>query len=221
MAKVLVTVRCWNHGHETKELLTLRQAEKLQANILDHKVVCPVCKSELAIIECPGHLDNQKLIQCSSGHLTLVSAFANNMLHFSFGNDSESFVNVEGTPEEFDNMLDSKEVICYHRVGEGTCDCQLKALDDKPVEKPRATGIKTKVRVGDLWDKNHVEPVRNGSYDTDGNYNESKTDAANRRRLQNMRRKRLIDEEKHPGRRINKPTNQIHERRSKGDIDMS
>lgn len=221
MAKVIITVRCWDHGHETQDLLTQKQAEKLPLNVLDKKVVCPNCKGSLAIINCPGTFGDRKLIQCTRGHLTLVSAFTNSMLHFQFGNDGESFVNVEGTPEEFDKLIDSQEIMCYHKVGEGTCDSPLKALDDKPVQMPRAAGIKTKVRVGDLWDKHRVEPVRTGSYDADGNYSESKSYAANRQRLQRMRRQRNIAEDKHPGKRINKPTDQIHERRSKGDIDMS
>lgn len=220
MAKVIVTVRCWDHGHETKDLLTSKQAEKLRANVVSGAVVCPVCKGSLAVIDCPGLFDDHKMIQCSSGHLTLASAFANGMLHLQFGNGNESFVNVEGVPEEFDKLIDSKEIVCYHTVGEGSCDAPLKAMDDKPLQAPRAAGVKTKTRVGDIWDKHRVEPVRSGNYDGDGNYNESKTDAANRRRLQRMRRQRNIAEERHPGKRLNKPTDQVHERRSKGDLDI-
>lgn len=221
MAKVIVTVRCWDHGHETQDLLTTKQAEKLQANVANGSVTCPTCKGSLAIIDCPGHFGDHKIIQCASGHLTLVSAFANKMLHLQFGSGSESFVNVEGMPEEFDNLLDSQEIICYHTVGEGSCDAPLKAIDDKPLQLPRAAGVKTKTRVGDIWDKHRAEPVRSGSYDGDGNYSESKSGVANRQRLKRMRRQRNIAEDKHPGKRMNKPTEQIHERRSKGDLDMS
>jgi len=220
MAKFIVTVRCWDHGHETKDVLTAKQAEKLHVNVLDGKVTCPVCKGSLAIINGPGLFNDGKLIQCASGHLTVVTAFVNKMLHLQFGNGNESFVNVEGTPEEFDDLLDKQEIICYHTVGEGSCDTPLKAIDDKPLQLPRAAGIKTKTRVGDIWDKHRVEPVRSGNYDGDGNYQESKTDKANRQRLNRMRRQRNIAEDKHPGKRINKPTDQVHDRRSKGDLDI-
>jgi hypothetical protein len=220
MAKFIVTVRCWDHGHETKDVLTAKQAERLHVNVLDGKVTCPVCKGSLAVINGPGLFDDGKLIQCASGHLTVVTAFANKMLHLQFGNGNESFVNVEGTPEEFDDLLDKQEIICYHTIGEGSCDAPLKAIDDKPLQLPRAAGIKTKTRIGDIWDKHRVEPVRSGNYDGDGNYQESKTDKANRQRLNRMRRQRNIAEDKHPGKRINKPTDQIHDRRSKGDLDI-
>lgn len=222
MSKHEVIVRCWNHGHETKEFMTRRQEEKLVLNIDNNIVVCPICKSPLLLVQGSSifHASGHKLLNCEHDHITTVSAFSN-MLHLRFGIGNEDYINIEGSPQELQDLLDTREIVCYHKIGEQSCSGNLKAIDNTPLEMPKAAGIKTKTRVGDVWDKAHIEPVRSGSYDNDGNYNDSKTDKANRERLKRIRKNRNIPVDKHPGTRIDRSTDITHDRRTKDSIDFS
>ncbi|MCV0439760.1 MAG: hypothetical protein K5880_14125 [Hydrogenophaga sp.] len=204
--------------------MTKRQEEKLVKQIPTLKAVCPTCREEgngnrhVFIKEGETLFGDFKVFKCRHGHVTTVSAFANGMLHTKFGPDDENFVNIEGRIEELEELIDKKEISCHHVRDNGRpCDCKLKAVDSATISYPSAAGIKTKTRLGDLWDKAGAEPVRSGTYDGKGNYSESRSQRANNERLKRMR-ERNLPEERHPGKRIDKATKKDYGRRSKSEV---
>ena len=224
MVKHRVVVCCWAHGHETEIFMTRKQEDKLDKQIPALKAVCPACRlggyvnMPIFIKEGETLFGDHKSYVCRHHHVTTVSAFANDMLHVKYGNGPEDFVNIEGTTEELEELVDEKQISCHHVRDNGReCGCKLKAVDDATVSRPEAAGIKTKTRLGDFWDKARAEPVRNGQYDGKGNYQESHTEVANRERLKRMR-ERNIKEDRMPGKRIDKPTKKTYGRRSKSEV---
>jgi hypothetical protein len=226
MAKHTVIVCCWEHGHETELVMTRRQEERLAEQLKKLKAVCPVCRNAengnqpIFIKEGETLFNPSKIYRCRHGHITTIGAFQNGHLHVRYGNGPEEFVNIECTLEELPDLVDTKDVSCHH-IGDADkeCDCKLKEVDDFELSVPRAAGIKTITRVGDLWDKAGIEPVRDGKYDGDGNYRATRTEKANRHRLA-AKRKRLMDEDKHPGKRMTKTSKKKYTRRRKSDLDM-
>ena len=224
MANLRVVVCCWKHGHETELYMTKRQEEKLNKQIPQLKAVCPVCREEghgnqpIFIKEGETLFMTPKSYKCRHGHVTRISAFANGMLHVAFGNGDEDYVNIEGTIEEIEELLDTKDISCHHVRDYGRrCDCKLKAVDDAVISYPGSAGIKTTTRLGDLWDKAGAEPVRSGNYDDQGNYHGTRTEEANRERLRRMQ-KRNLPKDRHPGKRIDKATKKDYGRRSKSEV---
>lgn len=224
MANHRVVVCCWLHGHETELFMTRKQEDKLAKQIPTLKAVCPVCREEengnqsVFIKEGETPFGTSKAYRCRHGHVTTVSAFANGMLHTKHGPDDGDFVNIEGTIEELEELIDKKDISCHHVKASGRqCDCKLKAVDSTSITYPCAAGIKTKTRLGDIWDKAGAEPVRNGQYDGKGNYSESRTEKANLERLKRMR-ERNVAKDRLPGKRIDKPTKTDYGHRSKSDV---
>ena len=227
MAQHNVTVCCWNCSHQEVMGMTLRQEQSLEKKVDTLKAVCPKCrddgKGNMPIFIKYGDtvMSPNKVYKCRHGHSTAIGAFANGYLNVTFGPNHENFFNIEGTPEDLEELIDTKEISCHHvRENNKMCDCKLKEVDDYSISIPIAGNIKTKTRIGDIWDKQGVEPVRNGSYDKNGNYNATKSEAANRERLKTMR-KRNMSEDKHPGKRITKSTKANYGRKSKNEIDMN
>lgn len=215
MAKHLVTICCWDKGHQTDLGMNKAQEETLFRKIQNMKAVCPTCRDSgngnRAIFTKHSSF---KIYQCSNGHVTTITPFNKNMLHVKFGNESEEFTNVYAELEELDVLIDNLDISCHH------CNGKLNAIDDSQLSHPNVPGIKTKTRVGDIWDKRGIEPVRNGSYDSDGNYSATNTEKANRARLKQIRQQRNIQESRLEGRSIvDRPTDRTYERRSKNDID--
>jgi hypothetical protein len=224
MAKHEVIICCWHKGHNNIVSCTKKQEEKLAKQIPLLKAVCPTCRDNnegnqsIFIKEGTTIFSAGKLYTCRHGHITTVSAFNNGMLHVRFGNGPEDFVNIEGHIEEIAELLDKKDISCHYvKKNNRVCDCKLKPVDDFVLSYPGGSNIKTKQRLGDLWDKAGVEPVRGGVYDKTGEYKETRSERANRERLNRMR-KRNISEDRHPGKRINKATKKDYGRRSKNEI---
>jgi hypothetical protein len=144
------------------------------------------------------------------------------MLNTTFGSKSDDFVNIEGTVEEVQELVDEREIICQHESdasGSQTCGGNLIPVDDVVLQCPEGRNFKTKTRVGDLWDRGGMEPVKPGSYDRDGNFEVSKTDVANRERLKRLKSRRLVSKERSPGTPVSRPTNTPVRRRDKGNTD--
>lgn len=203
MAQHKVVVCCWSHGHETELSMTRLQEEKLAKQIPKLKAVCPTCRESdngnQAIFIKHGDtvFGSHKTFVCRHGHTSLVSPFSSGMLHIRFGPGEDDFTNIKGTIEELEELIDNKDITCYHtKVNNQACGCKLKAVDSSSLSYPETVGIKTKTRLGDLWDRAGAEPVRNGSYDADGNWSTSRTEKANLERLKNMRKGNRITPEK-------------------------
>jgi hypothetical protein len=219
-----VVVCCWNSGHETELSLTKKQEEKLARQIPELKAVCPVCRNDevgnmsIFIKEGQTLYDLSKVYQCRHGHVTTIGTFNNGMLHCKYGPGSEDFENIEGTIKELEILIDKKVISCNHVKENGKfCGCKLKPIDDHELSYRQVHGIRTKTRLGDLWDKAGIEPVTQGRHDKEGNYTATKTELANRERLKKIRKRNI---KKHPGKRINKATKKIYQRRSKNSINI-
>lgn len=173
--------------------MTLKQEKDLPSKIEKMKAVCPVCRNEFGennsifIYDGATVWNQDKLYQCSSGHIISVSAFTNKMIHVAYNKGHE---NIEGTIEELNELVDNGVIFC-HNVDENDCSCgkAVKPIDDFSLNYPVANNIKTKTRVGDIWAKAGAEPVRNGSYDSDGHYHSTRTERINKERVSRLREK--------------------------------
>jgi hypothetical protein len=231
MVHYLVKIICWNHSHMNEIQLTRKQAIALPNKVECGKAVCPDCRNDglgnqpFEIIESPALLYNNSIkpYKCRHGHMTTISAFAHDMFHVRFGANRQAFENVSGKLEELEEMIDNKEIVCNHTLESGKqCSCKLVALDNVSLDKPYTMQFKTKTRVGDIWDKAGLEPGRPAVYDRDGNVAESKTDKANRARLNAMRsRNRNVSEDRLPGKVIHQSSDTRYRRRDKNSIDFS
>ena len=226
MALHRVVVCCWLHGHQTELAMTKRQEEKLTSKIDKLKAVCPTCRDEelgnqpIFILDGETLFNPGKVYRCHRGHISRIGAFSNGVLNVTFSSDRKDFVNIEGTIEELKELIDKKEISC-HRVKENgrRCDCKLKPMDDFRLSYPVVPGIKTRTRLGDLWDKAGVEPVRSGGYGKDGEYHGTRSEEANLERVRRLRQKRQIEESRKPGTTINQPTTTKYDKRPKGNAD--
>lgn len=198
MKKNKVTICCWNKSHINKLEMTKKQEEKLARDIPKGRAVCPTCRDDgdgnqpIIIMYGSSVFQECKFYKCENGHATAIMPFTNGMLNIHFGMLNDQFENVRGSLSDLDKMIDTDEIVCHH------CNGSLSPLDDLILHYPSVAGIKTRTRVGDLWDKAGVEPVRNGTYTKDGDYNESKTQKANMARLKNMNRRRNIPKNRGP-----------------------
>jgi len=224
MANARVVICCWLKGHETELVMTKRQEEKLSVKLKTLKAVCPTCRAEelgnqaIFIKEGQTLFNPSKAFKCRHGHVSTIGAFNSDMLHVKHGGGYESFVNIEGTPEEVQELIDSKEISCHHIKENGrVCGCKLKTVDDFELTKPQGTAFRTKTRLGDIWDKAGADPVRAGTYDKGGRYHGSRTQEANRARLKRSR-KRNTPAKRHPGKRIDKATKRDYGYRSKDEV---
>lgn len=224
MAKNTVVICCWGQGHVNELSMTNKQEEKLSEKISTLKAVCPTCRNDdlgnqpIMILHGATIFNSSKAYQCRNGHVTSVGAFTNGMLHVKVGNDREDSENIEGTIEELQELIDKKSISCHHvRENGRRCGCKLKPMDDTSLQYPSEFGIKTKTRVGDLWDKAGINPVRTGTYDGDGHYHKGTGEEGNKARLTAMRR-RSKSNSKSPGKTITKATTKNYGQRSKSSV---
>jgi hypothetical protein len=182
--------------------------------------VCPICRTQDPPVNSkivPFDEDEQQKwfdrsckFACKHGHITEIYPFTNGMMNISWNleDGEEVYDNIKATPDEMHTMLDSKELHCKHNIiSEKTgrkrvCRCKMKSVTGLPLEVPRNTiGIKTRVRVGDIWDKAGCpEPVR-GNYETHRGgmvYKETEFERRSERRIKDMRKGKLevFDDEK-------------------------
>jgi hypothetical protein len=219
MSKHRVQIICWKCSHVTELSLNKAQEEKLQKNTPLLKKVCPVCKpdnQEIIVTKGNTIIYPMKPYKCSDNHLTLIGNL-DTMLHVKFGSKHDQFVNVEGNIHELDLLIDNGDIVC-HNDSNGLCGKHLEALDDVQLERATPPNIKTKTRVGDIWSKKGIEPVRPGTY-KNGEYQDSRTQNLNKERLKNLKQERLIDKKRLAGRNvIDKATQTDYGYRDKSSI---
>lgn len=198
MSKNKVKIACWNNSHTAELLLNRKQEEKLDRQFLKCSRVCGVCGSNETIIDGQTIFHPFKAYKCEKGHLHLIGLMKN-LINIKFGNLSDQFVNVIGTIHEVNDFIDNEDINCHF------CNTKLMPLDDSKLEELQLGSIKTKTRLGDVWDRKGIEPVRNGQYDEDGQYNSTRTEQTNKMRLRAMKR-RSIPINQLPGTPINSAT---------------
>lgn len=220
MAKSLVRIMCWERSHITELAMNKAQEKKLDADIPKLKKVCPDCKPEnrsIVIVNGTTVFNPSKAYRCQRGHLSLIAPLGDG-LHIRYGPTSDEFVNVMGTLDELSNLIDNEDVACNHVMDDGPCDNKLTPLDDFKLSYPSSPAVKTRMCIGDLWDRHGIEPVRTGQYNGTGDYQESRSQIANKKRLASMQRDRNLPKDRHPGKPINKATKRDYGRRDKSSV---
>lgn len=218
--KSIVRIICWERSHVNELSMNKAQEKKLEADIPKLKKVCPDCKPNnchIVIVNGTTIFNPAKAYKCEHGHLSLISPLSTT-LHVSFGPHNESFFNIEAHIDDLPDLLDSKDISCHHVVDGKQCDSKLDAIDDFKLSYPSATAIRTKTRIGDLWDRHGIEPVRTGSYDGDNNFKESRTQKANKARLTRLRQERNIPVNRTPGQIVDKATQNDYGHRDKSSV---
>jgi hypothetical protein len=220
-----VIIMCWIHGHENTLMLSLKDEKKLEEKIRKFKAVCPTCKENqfgnqpIFIKEGKTILNDSKVYKCSEGHITTISVFGDGRLHVKYGPNDEDFINLKTKLDDLDHAIQTENINCLH----DQCKSKLVAIDNCVLSIPQAAGIKTRVRIGDMWDRHGIEPVRSGVYDDNApnGYSESRTQAANKARLEKLKQQnRNLPENRHPGKRLDKPTQNQYPRKNKKDLDI-
>lgn len=219
MARTKAIICCWNNSHETELIVSRTEEEAIERKIRKNKVVCPTCKTDginnsIFIKEGATLFSAMKHYKCKNGHASLIGLFSHGWLHIQYGPGQEDFFNINGSLEELSQLIDSHEIFCHHNE----CGLPLEAVDNYSLQYPDAPGIKTKQRVGDIWDKAGIEPVRSGQYNKDG-YQESHTEKANKHRIRKLQKERNVSIDRIPGEVYTKPTERKAPRRTKNQID--
>jgi len=157
---------------------------KNERRFLAGKMVCGVCGNKF-IEHKSASWSADKHFLCENGHIITIAAFKSRMCNFSWGNGQQEFVNVEMSPEALSDKLKAGEVACP--AGDGSCNKILVALEDCNLQIPQIMGIKTKTRVGDIWDRSGCPEPKAGRYDKNYNFKESTFTKVNKERVKNLR----------------------------------
>jgi len=150
------------------------------------KRVCPHCKPlniKINPIDEPkiSSFDVHKSFACKNGHITNVSLFTNGMIHFKW---DQGYINVEGNKENADDVI--KTFKCKNLHNDKECNKKIKAVDDTILDYPGFINIKTKVRVGDIWDKAGCPEPKSSGYNNEMEFHESEFDKRNKNRISDM-----------------------------------
>lgn len=180
-------------------VITTGDPKKIARKAEKQLIVCNVCKPEnvrLTIIsEFAG-----KLFLCPNAHLTEVAVFANGYCNIALG---DWFENVKIAPEELLKAVAAGKQKCH------LCKGKISPIDDAILALPQLFGIKTKTRVGDIWDKARCpEPADTKTEIVDGIPTLTQTEFSklNRRRIKELRRKHNKRLAKPAGEIIDRPT---------------
>ncbi len=133
--------------------LTDKKYETLSRKIELRKVVCPYCDGRDAFLEeidAPSRnkwYDRSKVFYCKDGHVLEAYPFTVGIINIEWG-DGE-YENLLMSHEEFENEIRSGNIRCR----DNDCNGKLKAAEDHSLEIRESLNIKTRTRVGDIWDK--------------------------------------------------------------------
>lgn len=171
---------CQN-GHK---IIVSPQNEK---RILNGKSVCASCGERLTEYK-PLSYSNEKHCKCAIGHVITMAPFANNTCNLSWGNGPEEFTNIKGSIEEIEEQLMDYSILCP--IGKKSmCQSPLVPLDDSRLALPSSPGFKTRMKLGDLWDKEKYPEPKLGHYDKDHNFKDTEFSQRNKDRIRRMREK--------------------------------
>lgn len=191
------------NGH--KILITTANIKNLLKRVNRGGAVCPYCKPANVLLQLfnPSRFDG-KLFICPKKHIISIYPFSNGTCNFSWSN--KDFCNINASIEEMLELLSQNRVCCPFNINSHveSCNLLLKQLDDMPLQTPALIGIKTKKRVGDVWDQYKCPEPKSGSYDKDFIFKETEFSRRNKSRIKKLRRSRL---NKPVGEIIDRPTN--------------
>jgi hypothetical protein len=197
---------CNKEGHIFETKIPKNRYESFIRKCESLKKVCPKCKPENVRIFPLEDSDGCKIYRCPKNHVNTMCLFKDGMVHVSCNNVFTNFLETKGDNAEqlVVELVDDGTICCQY---EGECGLPLVAIDDTQFVRPNVSFIKTRVRVGDIWDKAGVADPVAGSYDGDFYYKESEFEKRNKERLSRMRRERNISKDRLPGKPLNEPTN--------------
>ena len=221
----IVYLKCDN-GHEIA--LNVSRPAGLLKLCKSGKRVCPDCKPENVHLSPfkpkgeSGNFVNDKTYTCKHGHITSLTPFSSGMINVTWGKE---FENIPGGPENVPEWIECGTLKCRHETADSRgrkrqCRCKLSALDDSVLAYASSFGIKTKTRVGDVWDKEgcvepketHVETFHEHGQE-DARLVKTEFSKRNKRRLKDIRKKRQTEA---VGEVMTKPTDTKGEKLSKG-----
>ena len=199
----VVHLQC-KHGH--KIALDVSRPAGLVKLCKQGKRVCPSCKPEeapLSPFQPDEHgLANDKRYTCKHGHITEFTAFTSGMINVTWGSE---FENIPGVPEDVQEWVEQGILKCRHMKVDSAgrrrkCSCKLKPLDDAVLAYPNRVGIKTRTRVGDIWDKEGYPEPKAGRHELfrqhgeeDARFVDTEFSKRNKRRLRKLRRRRQTE----------------------------
>lgn len=196
---------CKKENHWVTMKLTAKALGTTIRKCAKGKLVCPHCHPENVALEY-RESERGKMYTCADNHLIDFIMFANGYIHMWWGEEADEFENLEITSEALHAAIADGTISCPR------CKKELEELDDSPLLLPQAPAAKTKVYVGDVWDKAKCPQAVQSHYDKDGNFKESDFDNANKRRIADMRRGKLTVYDDTTGKqkttrrsRVNKP----------------
>lgn len=208
-----VHLRCKN-GHEIA--LDVSRPTGLLKLCKAGKRVCPSCKPENVRLSPfqpeENNLTNDKKYVCKHGHVTTFTPFTNGRINVSW---DKEFENMVGVPADVQEWVEQGILKCRHATIDTAgrrrkCGCKLKPLDDAVLAYPNRIGIKTKTRVGDIWEQNNCAEPIDSHHETfrkygedDARYIETEFSRRNKRRLATIRK---IRQSKKVGKILTRPT---------------
>lgn len=209
--------RCEN-GHLVEVDANSKKAEKTmlrKANKL--LVVCPYCKPEnIRLTHVPENKFAGKEYVCSKSHLTYIYPFTNGMCNVEWNGQNE---NLEAEPAIMQEVIDAGIYKCHYIVTNAAgksrrCNCKLKGVDSTPLAVPTTVGIKTRTRVGDIWDRagcpepkdSAVQIETRGGEAYDAHLQETEFGRRNKLRVKKMRKQTAKRNAKAAGEILDKPT---------------
>lgn len=194
---IKLTFYCWNcHCHEIE--LSEKKADTYITKLHSGRVVCGVCSS---ILKLTARSDQPsmptKAFGCSNNHLNMISVF---------GKVGKLSIEHNDKHENLDGMIeDISKLKCLH------CNTKLYACDSTILEHPNMPSFKTRMKVGDLWDKYRTPAPIMGSYDEETpdpdnpflpKYTPSEFEQRNKERLKQIKKTRNIPLDRTPGKPI-------------------
>ena len=219
-SEVVVYHFCCENKHKFAIDLMISKYESFLDKCQKLKRVCPHCHpNNVRIFPYePDFLNGvtRKDFVCKHGHITSAIVLGD-YINFSWIKDE--FENIYLQPEEVVDYLKAGNLKCRNKiVGEKNnirkCNCKLKPIDDAILVRNTGSNIKTRVLVGDVWDKYKCPEPKESYYDfsksdgeIDSEFVETEFSKRNKRRLAKIRTERL---NKPAGEIMKKPTNNTY-----------
>ncbi len=157
--------------------------------LITGRIVCGTCQTNFTEYK-SANWSAEKHFICDGGHIITISPFANGQCNMSWGNGDNEFTNVSHHPDEMTQMLNEQKVACPAGKEDSPCDKVLRALEDGVLAVPKVMGIKTRVRVGDVWDKYKCPEPKIGSYDKEFRFKQTEFAKTNKARVKKIREQR-------------------------------
>jgi hypothetical protein len=162
---------------------------KNEKRLLSGKVVCGSCGTVFQEYKSPSW-SGQKHFLCEVGHVITICPFGNGQCNLSWGDREGEFINLKHHPDEMSEMLANNEILCPAGDGKKSCGTHLTALEGTVLTIPQLMGVKTRTRVGDVWDKYKCPEPKAGSYDKDMNFRNTQFSKLNKERVKRLKEKR-------------------------------